>query len=210
VTHLDVGTVDRHPLGPVETGDEAQVHPAPVEVGPPGPIDSTFSRVSDRRAEKKGECHHPLGWCYHDAQMQFRSTVVPEVKPRVIETEKITINLGLIDLGQIDLLVQEGFYSNRTDLIRTAIRNQLAAHANVLRQTVARRTLVLGLQEFSKHDLEALRKSRKKLRIQVLGLVRIADDVSPALARDTIESISVLGALHASAAVKAALAGRTR
>ena len=133
---------------------------------------------------------------------------MPEVKPRVIETEKITINLGLIDLGQIDLLVQEGFYSNRTDLIRTAIRNQLAAHANVLRQTVARRTLVLGLHEFSKHDLEALRKSRKKLRIQVLGLVRIADDVSPALARDTIESLSVLGALHASAAVKAALADR--
>lgn len=133
---------------------------------------------------------------------------MPEVKPRFIDTEKITINLGLIDLGQIDLLVQEGFYSNRTDLIRTAIRNQLAAHANVLRQTVARRTLVLGLQEFSKHDLEALRKSRKKLRIQVLGLVRIADDVSPALARDTIESLSVLGALHASAAVKSALADR--
>lgn len=138
----------------------------------------------------------------------IRECVVPEVKPRIIETEKITINLGLIDLGQIDLLVQEGFYSNRTDLIRTAIRNQLATHADVLRQSVARRTLVLGLQQFSKHDLEALRKSRTKLRIQVLGLVRIADDVSPALARDTIESISVLGALHASAAVKAALADR--
>jgi len=134
---------------------------------------------------------------------------MPEIKPRVVETEKITINLGLIDLGQIDLLVQEGFYSNRTDFIRTAIRSQIAAHANVVRQTVARRTLVLGLHDFSKHDLEALRKARKKLRIQVLGLVRIADDVSPALARDTIESISVLGALHASAAVKAALADRT-
>ena len=133
---------------------------------------------------------------------------MPEIKPRIIETEKITINLGLIDLGQIDLLVQEGFYSNRTDLIRTSIRNQLAAHADVLRQTVARRTLVLGLQQFSKHDLEVLRKSRTKLRIQVLGLVRIADDVSPALARDTIESIVVLGALHASPAVKAALADR--
>jgi Arc/MetJ-type ribon-helix-helix transcriptional regulator len=137
-----------------------------------------------------------------------RSRVVPEVKPRIVETEKITINLGLIDLGEIDLLVQEGFYSNRTDLIRTAIRNQLAVHADVLRQTVARRTLVLGLQQFSKDDLQALRKSRMKLRIQVLGLVRIADDVSPALARDTIESISVLGAFHASAGVKAALAGR--
>jgi Arc/MetJ-type ribon-helix-helix transcriptional regulator len=133
---------------------------------------------------------------------------VPEVKPRLIDTEKITINLGLIDLGQIDLLVQEGFYSNRTDLIRTAIRNQLTAHAEVLRQTVARRTLVLGLQHFSKQDLEAVRKSRTKLRIQVLGLVRIADDVSPALARETIASIAVLGALHASAAVKAALADR--
>ena len=133
---------------------------------------------------------------------------MPEVKPRLVYTEKITINVGLIDLGHIDLLVQEGFYSNRTDLIRTAIRNQLAAHADVLRQTVARRTLVLGLQQFSKRDLEGMRKSGRKLRIQVLGLVRIAEDVSPALARDTIESIAVLGALHASKAVKAALADR--
>jgi Arc/MetJ-type ribon-helix-helix transcriptional regulator len=129
-------------------------------------------------------------------------------KPKQPDTEKITINLGLVDLGQIDLLVQEGFYSNRTDLIRTAIRNQLATHGDVLRQTVARRTLVLGLQEFSRRDLEAVRKTGTRLRIQVLGLVRIADDVTPALARDTIESIAVLGALHASAAVKAALAGR--
>lgn len=127
---------------------------------------------------------------------------------KLLDSEKITINLGLIDLGQIDLLVQEGFYSNRTDLIRSAIRNQLASHADVLRQVVARRTLVLGLQQFSKRDLEAMRKSGTKLRIQVLGLVRIADDVSPALARETIESIAVLGALHASAAVKAALADR--
>ena len=133
---------------------------------------------------------------------------MPEVKPRLVDTEKITINLGLIDLGQIDLLVQEGFYSNRTDFIRTSIRNQLAAHGEVLRQTVARRTLVLGLQLFTKHDLELVRKSGAKLRIHALGLVRIADDVSPALARETIESISVLGALDASTAIKAALADR--
>lgn len=133
---------------------------------------------------------------------------MPEARPRISDSEKITINLGLIDLGQIDLLVQEGFYSNRTDFIRTAIRNQLATHVDVLRQTVARRTLVLGLQEFSRRDLEAVRKSRTKLRIQVLGLVRIADDVTPALASETIESIVVLGALHASPAVKAALADR--
>ncbi len=132
-----------------------------------------------------------------------------EAKTKITESEKITINLGLVDLGQIDLLVLEGFYTNRTDLIRTAIRNQLAMHADVLRQTVARRTLVLGLQEFSRRDLEAIRQSREKLRIQVLGLVRIADDVSPELARETIESIAVLGALHASPAVKAALADRT-
>jgi Arc/MetJ-type ribon-helix-helix transcriptional regulator len=132
-----------------------------------------------------------------------------EAKSKITESEKITINLGLIDLGQIDLLVLEGFYTNRTDLIRTAIRNQLAAHADVLRQTAARRTLVLGLQEFSRRDLEAVRQSREKLRIQVLGLVRIANDVSPELARETIESIAVLGALHASPAVKAALADRT-
>jgi Arc/MetJ-type ribon-helix-helix transcriptional regulator len=133
---------------------------------------------------------------------------MPDAKIKPSDSEKITINVGAIDLGQIDLLVQEGFYSNRTDLIRTAIRNQLALHAEVMRQTVARRTLVLGLQDFSKRDLETVRKSGKKLRIQVLGLVRIAPDVTPALALETIESIAVLGALHASPALKAALADR--
>lgn len=131
-----------------------------------------------------------------------------EPKPKSSDSEKITINLGLIDLGQIDLLVQEGFYSNRTDFIRTAIRNQLMSHAEAVRQTIARKTLVLGLQELSRRDLESVRKAGSKLRIHVLGLVRIASDVSPALARDTIESVEVLGALHASPAVKAALADR--
>ena len=124
------------------------------------------------------------------------------------ESEKITINLGLVDLGQVDLLVQEGFYSNRTDLIRTAIRNQLSSHAEVIKQTVARKSLVLGLQHFSRADLEAVRDAGQKLQIQVLGLASIGADVTPELARDTIDSVVVLGALHASPAVKAALAGR--
>ncbi|RJG03889.1 CopG family transcriptional regulator [Noviherbaspirillum sedimenti] len=134
--------------------------------------------------------------------------IAPEKSLRVGETEKITINLGLIDLGQIDLLVQEGFYSNRTDLIRTAIRNQLQTHADVVRQTVARKSLMLGLQHYSRADLEALRDAGQKLQIQVLGLASIGADVSPELALATIDSVTVLGALHASAAVKAALAGR--
>jgi Arc/MetJ-type ribon-helix-helix transcriptional regulator len=135
---------------------------------------------------------------------------IEELKPKISESEKITINLGLIDLGQIDLLVQEGFYSNRTDLIRTAIRNQLTTHADVVKQTVARKSLVLGLQSWSRADLEAIRANGEKLRIQVLGLAMIAPDVSAELALETIESIAVLGALHASTAVKAALAGRIR
>ncbi len=148
--------------------------------------------------------------CGHDGppRQSHGDHGMSEIRSKLADTEKITINLGVIDLGQIDLLVQEGFYSNRTDVIRTAIRNQLAAHAEVLRQTVARRTLVLGLQEFTKRDLEAVRKAKAKLKIQALGLVRITDDVSPALARETIESLAVLGALQASPAVKAALADR--
>jgi len=137
-----------------------------------------------------------------------RMMSTPDSPGRSADTEKVTINLGAIDLGHIDLLVEESFYSNRTDFIRTAIRNQLATHAEALKQTVARRTLVLGLQQFSKRDLESIKASGTKLRIQVLGLVRIHDDVTPSLALQTIESISVLGALHASAAVKAALTGR--
>ena len=133
---------------------------------------------------------------------------VTDIRPKMSETEKITINLGLIDLGQIDLLVQEGFYSNRTDLIRTAIRNQLTTHAEVVKQTVARKSLVLGLQHYSRTDLEAVQAAGQRLQIQILGLASIATDVTPELASATIESIVVLGALHASAAVKAALAGR--
>ncbi len=132
-----------------------------------------------------------------------------DARPRhIADSEKITINLGVVDLGQIDLLVQEGFYSNRTDLIRTAIRNQLATHGEALRHTVARRTLIMGLQDFGRRELEAVRDAGQRLRIQALGLVRLGDDVTPELARDTIESVSVLGAFHASAKVKAALAGR--
>lgn len=131
-------------------------------------------------------------------------------RPRPPEAEKITINLGYVDLGHIDLLVGEGFYSNRSDFIRTAIRNQIAAHAEVVRQAVLRKTLVLGLQQFSRDELEACRKAGEKLEIRVLGLASIAPDVTPELALATIESLTVLGALHASPAVKAALAQRLR
>ncbi|WKB55949.1 CopG family transcriptional regulator [Eleftheria terrae] len=122
--------------------------------------------------------------------------------------EKITINVGCVDLGQIDLLVQEGFYANRTDLIRTAIRNQLAAHGDVVRQVVLRRTLVLGIQHYAADDLRAVQAAGERLQIRVLGLASIAADVTPELALDTIESLTVLGSLHASPAVKAALAKR--
>ena len=124
--------------------------------------------------------------------------------------EKITINLGYVDLGQIDLLVQEGFYANRTDLIRTAIRNQLVNHADVVKQVVARKMLVLGIQHFSAADLRAVQASGEALQIRVLGLATIALDVTPELALAAIDSVVVLGALHASPAVKAALAGRIR
>ncbi len=126
------------------------------------------------------------------------------------ETEKITINMGFVDLGQIDLLVKEGFYSNRSDCIRTAIRQQLLQHGEVLRQAVTRKTLMLGLQHFSRADLEKVRASGEKLHVKVLGLTSIAADVTPELALATIESMLVLGALNAPADVKSALADRMR
>jgi len=124
--------------------------------------------------------------------------------------EKVTVNVGFIDLGQIDLLVQEGFYANRSDLIRTAIRNQLLAHADAVRQGVSRRMLVLGIHHFSAADLESVRNAGETLQLRVLGLLSLAADVTPELAQATIASLSVLGALHASPAVKAALAERIR
>jgi Arc/MetJ-type ribon-helix-helix transcriptional regulator len=133
---------------------------------------------------------------------------VHELRPKAADTEKITINLGFIDLGHVDLLVQEGFYSNRTDFIRAAIRNQIERHIDVVRKAVTRRSVDLGLRHFSRADLEAVRDAGQTLEIRVLGLASIAEDVTPELARATIASLAVLGALHASAAVKAALQDR--
>lgn len=124
------------------------------------------------------------------------------------KSEKITINVGLVDLGQIDLLVNEGFYANRTDFIRTAIRRQLETRSGALDATVARRTLTLGTQYYSRNDLEELRASDRMIELRVLGLATLADDVSPELAVATIASVEVLGAFRAPPAVKAALATR--
>ena len=128
--------------------------------------------------------------------------------PEVDKTEKITINIGLVDLGQIDLLVGEGFYANRTDFIRTAIRRQLEMRSGAVQDTVARRTLTLGSRHFSRHELEELRAADRTVEIRVLGLASVAEDVSPDLALATITSVEVLGAFRAPPAVKAALASR--
>ncbi|MBP7337842.1 CopG family transcriptional regulator [Niveispirillum sp.] len=135
---------------------------------------------------------------------------VHDLRPKVPDSEKITINLGFVDLGHIDLLVQEGFYSNRTDFIRTAIRNQIERHGEAVRQAVTRKSVDLGLRHLSRQELEAARDAGEMLDIRVLGLASIAPDVTPELARATIASLTVLGGLHASAAVKAALTGRLR
>jgi len=124
------------------------------------------------------------------------------------ESEKITINIGYVDLGHIDLLVRDGFYANRTDFIRTSIRNQVERHAEATRQSVSRRSLDLGLRHYSREELETAHAAQRPLNIRVLGLVTIAPDVTPDLARAAIASISVLGTLQASPAVKAALADR--
>ena len=139
--------------------------------------------------------------------MSLISPATP-AKTRAPETEKVTINLGFVDLGHIDLLVAEGFYGNRTDFIRTAIRNQLAAQQEAVRQVVSRKSLVLGLQRLTRAELEATQRAGESLDVRVLGLATVDDDVSPELALATIAAITVLGAFHASPAIKLALRGR--
>ena len=145
---------------------------------------------------------------YHPPNIQMDGDIADPAHAKPPESEKLTINLGFVDLGSIDLLVRDGFYSNRSDFIRTAVRNQLATHADTAKKAASRLTLELGLRTFARKDLEAVQAAGEQLRIRVLGLAVIADDVTPDLARATIELITVLGALHASAEVKAALADR--
>ena len=135
-------------------------------------------------------------------------TMIRDKRETSGDTEKITINLGYVDLGRVDLLVKDGFYTNRTDFIRTAIRNQLALQGDDLKGAITRRKLDLGLRRYSRADLENVRSSGQMLDLHVVGLAAIADDVSPDLARATINSVSVLGLLQATSAVRAALADR--
>lgn len=134
---------------------------------------------------------------------------VHDLRPKTPESEKLTINLGFVDLGRIDLLVRDGFYSNRADFIRTAVRNQLERQGDAVQHSVTRKQLSLGLSHYTQQDLEAARDAGTPLHIQVLGLASIASDVTPELARAAIASVQVLGAFHASPEVKAALADRT-
>ena len=129
-------------------------------------------------------------------------------RPRFAETEKITLNLGHVDLGRIDLLVRDGFYANRTDLMRTAIRNLLDRHDDTVRKSVARDRLEFGLRHYGRAELEAAHRAAAPIEIRVVGLATIAPDVSPDLARASIASIQVLGTLQASAEVRTALRDR--
>jgi Arc/MetJ-type ribon-helix-helix transcriptional regulator len=133
----------------------------------------------------------------------------PAKRPDRDKSEKITINVGLVDLGEIDLLVDEGFFANRTDFIRSAIRRQLDTRSSAVERTVARRALTLGSEYYSRTDLEEIRRAGTVVELRVLGLATIADDVSPELALATISAVQVLGAFRAPTAVKAALAART-
>jgi Arc/MetJ-type ribon-helix-helix transcriptional regulator len=142
--------------------------------------------------------------------MQMPKSALPSLPlaGKLPESEKITINLGFVDLGQIDLLVREGFYSNRSDFIRTAIRNQIDRHAETVRQVVTRRSVHLGLRQITRAELEAAQMAGEQLELRVLGLAVMDTDVTAELARATIQGLTILGAFHASEAVKAALADR--
>lgn len=147
------------------------------------------------------DIHIPSTW------MEFEMNV-RQLRDKTPESEKITINLGYVDLGRVDLLVQEGFYQNRTDFIRTAIRNQLATEGAQVEKSIERHTLELGLRDYDATYLQGLKDKGEVLHVKVVGLARIASDVTPELARATIGSLTVLGALQASKEVKAALADR--
>ncbi len=127
----------------------------------------------------------------------------------IMDSEKVTINIGAVDLGKVDLLVDEGFYGNRTDFIRTAIRNQLDKHETETSQSATRRAASIGALVLNASDLEAVRATGQKLKLSVVGVLSLSRDITPELAAATIESVYVKGMFRASDEVKAALADRT-
>jgi len=123
-------------------------------------------------------------------------------------TEKATINIGIMELAQIDLLVENMIYTNRSDFIRTAIRNQLEMHKSDIErlylQTKANsfepESQVqggIGIYRLRKAALSDAMKSNKKLHIMVMGILLIDKDISPELFEATVESIKIYGKIQA-------------
>lgn len=124
---------------------------------------------------------------------------------RTADTEKITINLGFVDLGRIDLLVREGFYASRSDLIRAAIRAQLDRHDSAVAPTIVRDDFVMGLRDVTLAELQGMADANQVLDLRVIGLARFASDIPAELVASTIRSIEVLGTIQASAGVRKVL-----
>ena len=126
------------------------------------------------------------------------------------ESEKITINMNVVDLGKVDMLVQEGVYSNRTDFIRTAIRNLLDKHSFEIQQTVTRNSYVIGALMYNRADLEKIKSKNERLNLKIIGLLSLDKDIPVELADEVIEVVQVRGVFNASEPVKAVLSDRMK
>jgi len=124
------------------------------------------------------------------------------------DTDKVSFNISVVDLGKIDLLVEQGHYASRTDFLVAAVRTQLLTHVDTVQELFVRQSPLVGASIYSRKTLEKLTAKGKQLDINVVGLCMFAKDVTPELALATVHSLKVRGTFRASPEVKEALRER--
>jgi Arc/MetJ-type ribon-helix-helix transcriptional regulator len=128
---------------------------------------------------------------------------------RIETTEKITININTIDLGHIDLLVNEGYYATRTEFIKTAVKKQLDRHEEDTKKLIEQKAkhgdyeLSIGVGGFTKSELERIiQKKEAKIKMIFIGLFITPKDVTLELLEQAVESIKVYGVCRCSQEIK--------
>lgn len=120
-------------------------------------------------------------------------------------TEKITINVNTSDLGKIDLLIHEGYYSNRTDFIKSAIKSQVNKHddeINMILSSKKKKDWFVGVYVLTEDELQALKRYGRKKAIRGMGLLIVDKDVSLDLMKTSISAIETYGVCRCSSEIK--------
>ena len=121
-------------------------------------------------------------------------------------SEKVSVNMNVGTLSQIDVLVDLGYYSNRSDFINQAVRQAIDQKQSIIENETSKQResngdWFTGVCVITKDQLLIAKEKGKKLKIRGYGVV-VIDNKLDDLALEVIDSIDIKGKILASQKIK--------